>query len=139
MTTDRYLGLFFICFGALLYAVIIPWQVETVDYGWLKPRTLPRILAIGLGLCGVAMLVWPPHDARPSLSPWIRSSLFAGLLVVALVLMGGLGFVWVAPVLALAVMLLAGERRLFWLVAGAVAMPAAIWFCVVILLERPLP
>jgi len=49
------------------------------------------------------------------------------------------GFVYVGPALALAIMLMIGERRPIWLVAGFVAMPALIWFLVVQVLGRALP
>ena len=50
-----------------------------------------------------------------------------------------LGFVIVSPFLAFAIMLIFGERRPGWLALGCVGMPAAIWFLVVQVLERPLP
>ena len=139
MTADRILGLAVLGFAALLYLVIVPWQVETVEYGWLKPRTLPRIVAVVLGLSGVALMLRPPGDASPVLLNWRRAALFAGVLIVGLWGMSLFGFVTVAPVLALVLMWLAHERRWFWLGLGAVGMPALIWFVVVVLLERVLP
>jgi len=53
--------------------------------------------------------------------------------------MSRFGFVIVSPVLALAIMLLFGERRPIWLALGCVGMPAIIWLLVVQILERPLP
>ena len=103
----------------LLYAVVIPWQVETVEYGWLRPRTLPRILAVIMGLGGVILLLRPGVQRLPDGLLWARAALFAGVLIVSLALMWQFGFVWVAPGMALAIMLLAGERRWFWLAAGA--------------------
>ncbi|WP_137700147.1 tripartite tricarboxylate transporter TctB family protein [Marimonas lutisalis] len=139
MATDRYTGLFFILFGVVLYAVIVPWQAETVEYGWLRPRTLPRVLAVVLVLCGLALVWRPVGDARPGNLHWGRAIAFAAVLVGGLVLMTRLGFVWTAPVMALALMWLAHERRALWLVLGVVGMPALIWFTVAIMLERPLP
>ena len=49
------------------------------------------------------------------------------------------GFVVASAFLALTIMMLFGERRLGWLALGCVGMPAAIWFLVAHLLERPLP
>ena len=51
--------------------------------------------------------------------------------------MGELGFLPVAPGLALVIMLMIGERRWAWLGAGVVAVPAAIW-AFALLLGRPL-
>ncbi|MCF3594539.1 tripartite tricarboxylate transporter TctB family protein [Rhodobacteraceae bacterium LMO-12] len=139
MTTDRILGLVVVVFAVLLYFVIVPWQVETVDYGWLKPRTLPRIVAVILGVCGVALILRPSGDASPGLLHWNRAALFAGVLIGALWVMSFVGFVYTAPVMALALMWLAHERRWYWLLFGVAGMPALIWFVVAILLERPLP
>lgn len=139
MMTDRILGLVVIGFALLLYLVIIPWQVETVDYGWLKPRTLPRIVAVGLGLCGIALVLRPVGDASPARLYWGRAGLFAAVLIAGLVAMRSVGFVYAAPPLALALMWLAHERRWHWLALGAVGMPALIWLVVAVLLERPLP
>ncbi|MCV2888148.1 tripartite tricarboxylate transporter TctB family protein [Ruegeria aquimaris] len=138
-TSDRLLGLFLILLGVLFFVSIIPWQAQAADYGWLKPRTLPRILAVVLGLCGLALLIRPPGDARPGRFYWARAMLFAGVLVLGLAAMSWLGFVLVAPPMALLLMWLAHERRPLWLLLGAAGMPAAIWFTVAVLLDRPLP
>jgi putative tricarboxylic transport membrane protein len=53
--------------------------------------------------------------------------------------MSRFGFVYVAPGLALVVMLFIGERRPVWLLSGIIAAPALIWLIVEQLLERPLP
>ena len=139
MNANRLSGLVFVGFGLLPFTVVIPWQVETVAYGWLKPRTLPRILAVFMVICGAVLAIWPPADRAGRDIRWARAALFAALLVVALALMSRLGFVLVAPVMALAIMLLAGERRPLWLILGAGGMPALIWLVVARLLERPLP
>lgn len=139
MLTDRFTGLFFVALGIALYVAIIPWQAETADYGWLKPRTLPRILAVVLGLSGVALMLRPVGDARPAAVPWGRAALFAGVLAVGLVAMTHLGFALTAPAMALALMWLAHERRPLWLGLGCIGMPVLIWFTVAVLLERPLP
>jgi len=139
MLTDRFTGAFFVCFGLLLYAVIIPWQIETVDYGWLKPRTLPRILAIILVLCGAVLVLRPVGDASPGSTHWDRAVLFAAVLFLGLVVMSYVGFVYTAPVMALILMWLAHERRWLWLALGSVGMPALIWLVVAVLLGRPLP
>ena len=44
MNANRLSGLVFVGFGLLLFTVVIPWQVETVAYGWLKPRTLLNVV-----------------------------------------------------------------------------------------------
>lgn len=138
MLADRLTGAALIALGGLLFLVVIPWQVEAVDYGWLRPRTLPNIIAAILALCGLWMIVWP--GAEPVFpAAWGRAALFAGMLAAGLWAISGFGFMAVAPVLALALMLVAGERRWVWLAAGALGTPGAIWLFVSVLLERPLP
>lgn len=139
MASDRWLGLFFVGFAVLLYAVIVPWQADDLGYGFLRPRTLPRVLAVAIGVCGLLLILRPPGDARPLALPWGRAALFAGVLAAGLLAMTYLGFGWVAPPLALAIMLLAHERRPLWLLFGAAGMPALIWLAVAVGLDRPLP
>lgn len=139
MLTDRLTGAFFALLGVILYLWIIPWQVETAEYGWLKPRTLPFLLALVLGLCGIALMFNPVGDAQPSTFNWLRAALFAGVLALALWLLSVLGFVYTAPPLAFVLMWLAYERRWSWLLLGSLVMPAVIWFVITVLLERPLP
>ena len=74
------------------------------------------------------------HPRRPPISFAARRCM-PGCGVAA---MAGVGFALVAPVLALAIMLLIGERRPWWLAVGALAMPAMIWVFVVQILGRPL-
>lgn len=138
MLSDRLAGAFLLILGGLLLLIIIPWQVETVDYGWLRPRTMPSLLAGLLALCGL-LLVLRPGTQPPRSANWPRAALYAGLLIAGLALISRYGFLWVAPPLALALMWLAGERRWIWLAAGTMGTPAMIWLCVAILLERPLP
>lgn len=138
---ERLSGIVVILFGAVLYWAIVPWQVETADYGWLRPRTLPRILAVILMLAGAWQVLGAstPPDARAGAVPWARGALFAAVLIASLALMAQVGFLVVAPVMALTIMLLTGERRPLWLGLGTLGAPAAIWLGVAVLLERPLP
>ena len=137
--SDRLTGLAFVAVAALLFWVIIPWQTETVDQGWLTPDLLPSVMAVVIGLCGVALAVLPGAMPDFPLIPTLIAGIYAAILFAGLVLMNFVGFVWSAPILALAIMLVMGERRILWLALGAAGMPAAIWYCVAVLLERPLP
>ena len=138
MLTDRITGAALIMLGGLLVWWIIPWQAEEVGYGWLRPRTLPYILAVGIAVCGVWMILRPVVEELPQVN-WPRAALYAGLLVGGLALMSRFGFLWIGPPMALVLMLIAGERRPLWLAAGAAGTPAVIWLAVAVLLERPLP
>ena len=64
--------------------------------------------------------------------------LYLAVIAAGLFVMSFFGFVIVAPLLALAIMLLFGERRPLWLALGSLAMPAVIWFLVVQVLGRAL-
>ncbi|MBU2980752.1 tripartite tricarboxylate transporter TctB family protein [Lentibacter algarum] len=144
MANDRLTGAFFVLFGVILWFWIIPTQVDAVDYGWVKPRTVPLALAALLAFCGAALIFAPSSEILPEThnnhkNHWLRAALFAGLLVVGLALMKAFGFMLTAPPLAFALMWLAHERRPLWLLLGAVAVPAFIWLTVAQLLERPLP
>ncbi|HSH40756.1 MAG TPA: tripartite tricarboxylate transporter TctB family protein [Arenicellales bacterium] len=137
--TNRLLGLFFAGFGLLLILVVIPQQTEVIDYGWMRPRTLPVAMAIIITVAGAALALRPRGATDFEWGGAGRAALYLGLIAAAVWLIGRYGFEVVAPALALAVMLLIGERRPLWLALGAVVVPLAIWVAVVMLLERPLP
>ncbi len=65
--------------------------------------------------------------------------IYFAVIALALFAISRFGFVVASAFLALAIMLIFGERRPVWLALGSVGMPAAIWFLVVQVLERPLP
>lgn len=139
VSLDRCSGLFFAALGLLLFFVVIPYDTEVVDYGWVRPQTVPNAMAWVLTILGAVLVIRPggsvPFDPRRSL----RAGFFLAILGAGLVLIDRFGFVAVAPVLALGLMVLIGERRPFWLFLGTIALPFLIWFTVTILLQRPLP
>jgi putative tricarboxylic transport membrane protein len=138
VNADRAAGAVLLALGGLLIFAVIPAQVEAVQYGWLRPRTMPYLMAGIIALCGAALLL-RPGDEAPRRIAWARAALFTALLVAGLAAIRWAGFIWVAPVMAAALMLAAGERRPVWLAAGTVGTPLAIWLCVAVLLERALP
>ena len=137
--TDRLCGLFFVLFGLMLFFYLIPTQIETVDYGAIRPKTMPHILAVIIGVFGFILMVKPADGSNLQPMPWGRSSLIVAVLSGGLWLISLFGFIFMAPFLALVLMVIMGERRPLWLGLGVVGMPALIWFAVTILLERPLP
>jgi len=137
--TDRLCGLFFVLFGLMLFFYLIPTQIETVDYGAIRPKTMPQILAVIIGVFGFILMVKPADGSNLQPMPWGRSSLIVAVLSGGLWLISLFGFIFMAPFLALVLMVIMGERRPLWLGLGVVGMPALIWFAVTILLERPLP
>lgn len=138
MTHSRISGLLVAGFGLLLLLVLIPEGTEQVDYGWLRPATLPAILAWVLILSGL----WTTLENRGApVAPGqiARAMGLLALIAGGLWLMGQIGFLYTAPLLTLVLMLLIGERRPFWLALGVLGVPALIWFAVTELLSRPLP
>lgn len=136
---NRLLGLFFAAFGLLLLLVVIPWQTETIDYGWMRPQTLPNAMAVVIAVSGLVLALRPRGAVA---FDWRRAgwaALYLGLVAGGVQLISRFGFEVIAPLLALAIMLLIGERRPLWLVLGAMGIPLAIWLAVPVLLDRPLP
>jgi putative tricarboxylic transport membrane protein len=138
-TADRATGGFFLLFGVLLYFVIIPKYVEVADGAWLMPSTVPNAIAVVLSICGALLMLKPTAHRVQNTREMMFAGLYFTLLAAGLLLMSYVGFVYAAPVLALAVMLLIGERRPFWLLLGVVGLPAGIWWLVAYVLERALP
>lgn len=142
MTLDRLSGLAVAGLGAALLLLVIPAEVEAVDYGWVRPETLPSVAAAALVLLGLLQAVGPGSSggaARLPLAATTRALLYLGYTAATVWAMGRLGFAWVAPAMVLVLMLWIGERRPLWLGLGAVVVPAAVWGVVAGLLGRPLP
>ena len=139
MAANRLSGLFFVAFGLLLYFAIIPLEIEIVDYGWVRPQTVPNAMAWIMILAGIVLAIRPAGSVEFDRRKAGRAGLYRGLVAASVALMGQVGFLAVSPFLALCLMLAIGERRLVWLVSGAAGLPLAIWVAVTVLLDRPLP
>lgn len=145
LSADRLSGVFFLLFGLAMYFLVIPNYVEITDEGNLAPNTLPNWISIIITLCGAALILKPTQLLKPTqhetqnLQAFLITGAYVAILVAGIYAMSLFGFVYIAPVLALAIMVMIGERRPLWLIAGAVAMPAIIWFFVIHVLGRVLP
>ena len=139
MLLNRISGLIVVIIGIILYFWLIPLHTESGDYGWLKPTTLPNVTAIIVLVAGMVHFIFPTGKAEFDLAFSGRVGLFFLVGVFGLYLMSIFGFIIVAPILVMALMLMVGERRLLWLSTGIVALPGLIWFLVGVLLNRPLP
>ncbi|MEP4196104.1 MAG: tripartite tricarboxylate transporter TctB family protein [Aliishimia sp.] len=137
--SDRLCGLFFVAFGLVLFFYLIPTQVETVDFGSIRPKTMPQVLSVILIVSGAMLMLKPADGTDLQPLPWGKTSVIVAVLVAGLFAMSRVGFEFAAAPLALVLMLVMGERRPLWLGIGTLGMPALIWFAVTILLERPLP
>lgn len=139
MTLNRISGFVVLAIGLILLFWIIPLHTETVEEAWLRPSTLPDITAVVAIIASIFQIVFASGTVQFEARPALRAGLFFALSVLGLVLMHFLGFLVGAPVLVAVLMLLVGERRPLWLVAGIVLVPLAMWCSVVLLLGRPLP
>lgn len=136
---ERMPGILLACLGLVLYFHLIPGQTEVIEYGWTKPQTIPNVAAWIIAVGGAAIAAVPPPFPKVHVIQFGRGLFFLAIMAAGLALIANLGFIFSAPVLALTIMLLVGERRLSWLVGGSVIMPFVIWLMVEILLGRNLP
>ena len=139
LTTDRITGAFFALLGLFLYFVFIPSSVEQIESVWLAPDTFPNFLSILLTGFGAALIIFPSEQRPPNTAEVAKVGLYVVILTIGYYAIAQIGYVYIAPLIALAIMLILGERRLLWLATGVVLMPAIIWFAIVILLDRSLP
>jgi putative tricarboxylic transport membrane protein len=137
--TDRLSGAFFLIFGLAMFFFVIPEYVENPQGGNLSPKTMPNIVAWMLAICGGLLMLRPTNHVAPDARFFMKTAACVAVLGSAIYAMSLVGFLYVAPVLALVLMLMIGERRLLWLGFGVIGMPTAIWFLVTQLLERGLP
>jgi putative tricarboxylic transport membrane protein len=137
---NRGSGLAITLAGLALLLFVIPDQVEVVDYGWVRPETVPNAMAVALIGLGLFQAILPTGGTSSwRMSPALRALGYLAVTALGVWAMGRFGFVAVAPVMVLVLMLLIGERRPFWLGLGVLAMPAVIWLTVTQLLDRTLP
>jgi putative tricarboxylic transport membrane protein len=139
MTLNRLSGVVVAVFGILLLFWIIPRHTEPVHFGWLRPATLPDVTAVVIIISGIIHVLFPSGTAELDVQPAMRAGLFFVISLAGLFIMNHLGFLIAAPLLAIALMLLVGERRPIWLLAGAVMVPLGIWISIELILKRPLP
>ncbi len=123
----------------MLFFYLIPSQIETVEYGAIRPKTMPQILSVIIAAFGIILMLRPADGSDLRQVPWFKSALIVVALTAGLWLIAQFGFVYIATPLALVLMLMMGERRPLWLGLGVFGMPGLIWFAVTVLLERPLP
>lgn len=138
MSIDRIATGLIVLLGLFAIFWVVPTQIETVDYGRIVPSTVPTIAL--WALVAVAALQFFKDKASSSVDVvvCIRAAGIVALIVTAVFLMERFGFEYVAPFLALAIMLAIGERRWYWLLFGGVVIPLGIWLLVERVLDRTL-
>ncbi|SIT12438.1 tripartite tricarboxylate transporter TctB family protein [Paracoccus saliphilus] len=139
LQTDRVLGIVLLLVSTVLLWVVVPSQTSAVSYGSTSPSLFPSLGVSAIGLGGLWLLIAPTLHRLPDLR------VPAGAIAVALFGVAGflaiqaIGYVWMAPVFTLTLMLIAGQRDPKWLLFGGVASPLGIWALFVLVLERSLP
>ncbi len=139
MSLARVLGAASAVIGAGFLLLLIPWQTETVRSAALFPGTFPTVAAVLIIVSGIVQWAKPTGTAifepdKMLKAVYVVAFCLAGTLALELV-----GYLFAAPLLVGAVMLLSGERRWFWFVIGLIVLPTFIWFMFEIVLRRPLP
>ena len=136
---DRASGAFILVFGLVLYFWIIPNYVEDATGGSITPKLMPDAYAIILTISGAVLMLKPTQHQTPDLRYFATTLAYVVVLSLGVYATSLFGFEYTAPVLALAIMWMIGERRPLWLVSGVVLIPALIWFLVTFVLGRTLP
>ena len=139
MTVNRLSGVVVTVFGIILLFWIIPRHTEPVNYGWLRPTTLPNVTAIIIVISSIIHVLFPLGTAEFEVQPAMRAGFFFVISLAGLFMMRLLGFLIAAPLLVMVLMLMVGERRPLWLFTGVVMIPLGIWSSIELLLKRPLP
>ncbi len=139
MNIDRLVTFVIFVSGILLYLLVIPAQTESVDYGFIVPKTIPNLAVLVMTVAAGVQLFIKTKKVEVDGATIASAVFFFVLVTTATYAMSYLGFLLVAPLLAFAVMMIIGERRWPWLLLGAGVLPVAIWFIVERLLGRTLP
>ncbi|MGJ8585910.1 MAG: tripartite tricarboxylate transporter TctB family protein [Marinosulfonomonas sp.] len=138
-SADRASGAFFLFFGLALYFWVIPTYVEDAAGGSITPKLMPDIYAIILAASGALLILKPTQHQTQDLRYFATTFAYVAVLALGIYATSLFGFEFVAPVLALVIMWMIGERRPLWLISGVILMPALIWFLVTFVLGRALP
>jgi len=59
MVVNRFSASFFVLLGFFLIYFIFPIEIEKIDYGWVRPQTLPNICAFLLIIFGMVQFIFP--------------------------------------------------------------------------------
>ncbi|WP_299417278.1 tripartite tricarboxylate transporter TctB family protein [uncultured Sulfitobacter sp.] len=139
MTVERVFTTVLVLLGLGFLFFVLPQQVETVEYGRIVPSTVPSIALWIIVIAGIVQLFNSTECIDLHLRNSLRVSAFMAMFIAAVWLMEKFGFEYFAPIFALSIMLFMGERRWYWLLFAALAMPLSIWLLVENVLNRVLP
>ena len=139
MSLGRVLGAASAVIGAGFLFFLIPWQTDVVPAVGLVPRAFPTIAAVLIIVTGLAQWIKPTGNAIFEGDKVLKAVFVVAACLVATFALEVVGYLYTAPVLVGAIMLLSGERRWLWYIVGLVVMPTFIWLVFEIVLRRPLP
>jgi putative tricarboxylic transport membrane protein len=139
VVAERIFTAVLVCLGFGFLFVILPSQVETVDFGRVVPSTVPSITLWIIVIAGIVQLFTSTERIDLHMRNSMRASAFIAMFIAMVWLMETFGFEYFAPVFALCIMLFMGERRWYWLLLASLAMPLSIWLLVENVLNRVLP
>jgi putative tricarboxylic transport membrane protein len=138
-SADRFSGALCTLFGLAMYFAIIPAYVEKAEGGNIAPQTLPNILSLVIVFCGVLLAVKPTTHKVQDVRIFMKAGLYVAVLAAAIYAVSLFEFLYVAPVFALVLMIMIGERKPLWLALGTIGTPSLIWFLITQILDRALP
>lgn len=138
MSLERVVTVAILVFSMTFLFLIMPEQVEAVSYGRIIPATLPTILLWIIAAAAAVQLVTLKDNAGLNSRVLVRAIIALTLMAIAAYLMDIFAFEYVAPILALLLMLFSGETRWYWLILGGIAVPLGIWLLVEQVLNRAL-
>jgi putative tricarboxylic transport membrane protein len=119
--------------------IILPAQVETVDFGRIHPETIPKYTLWIIFVCAILQLFISSDRIKIDWVACFRILVFIGGFIVAIWALNFWAFEYIVPGFALSLMLFMGERRWYWLVVGAGIIPLGVWYLAENVLTRPLP
>ena len=137
-SVDKASGGFFLLLGLALYFLVIPIFVEQVEGGNIQPDAIPNAVSIVLAVSGLLLMLKPTMLQIQPARHFLAATFYKTILGAATYAMTRFGLMYIAPFLALLVMLKIGERRALWLSIGVIGMPALIWVLVAQVLDRGL-
>lgn len=140
---DLALGAAATALGAALILWIVPAATHPALFALVSPQFYPLLAAWLLVGAGAGLAISGLRGGETARdSPWPRAAVAlvaAAGLGLAVILMFRIGFMAAGAAVVLAVMLLAGERRLPFLIGLPAIFPFLLWLLFDALLDRPLP
>lgn len=138
MSLERIVTGAILVFSMTFLFLVMPQQVETVSYGRIIPATLPTILLWIIAIAAAVQLMTLKDDVGLNGRVVFRAALVLTLMAGSAWLMDLFAFEYIAPTLALLLMLFIGEKRWYWLLLGGIVVPLGIWLLVEQVLNRAL-